>query len=253
MRLRSLVVTSLGASLFSFFLGKLVRQVAPSMNLPKPAAQVFQKVDFVWVSSSEDRERRPTDVETHGSVEKEDDLDEEDDDEEEDEGEDSHYHLTMSLGNVSRDLIESELALFNLMEAIKDEFDLEVVAHGCQVLPHGATIRCLGILGEGHISLYAWPEKSVVLFDLFTQEEEVNIDDMKVLSGIFRQEGSQGMLPGDDFYFGPESTWAMRHRGDRDELSDYDSYMEDASDMKKAVRTLFSTGANVHSIVWFLV
>jgi hypothetical protein len=192
------------------------------MNVPKPAKEVVQKVDFVWESSEEEREGCPAEEE------EEEDDDDDDDDE-------AHYHLSMSLRNIAGDLIESKEALLNLMKTIEDEFDLELVVHGCQVLPHGATTQCLGILDDGHISLYAWPEESVLLFDLFTEEKEVGIDDMKRLAGIFKQEGSQDILVGEDFNFGMESSWALRQRGNRKAMADYDFYMEDGSDLKKNV------------------
>jgi hypothetical protein len=275
--LQSLVVACLGASLVSFFVGKLVRQVATlsgselSMDTPKPAdaETVTQKDHFVWAFSSEqDSARCPAAAESEkgdGILDDDDDDDDDDDEdhdgsdnnaEDEDESEEIRYHLTMSLRNISRDLIESEQALFNLMQTIKDEFDLELVANGCQVLPHGATIRCLGMLDGGLISLYAWPEQSAVIFDLFAQDKEIGIGDMNLLSRIFQQkhqeEELKNIFPWADFHFGTEGNWAIRRRGDRDDTTDYDVYMEFPGDLKKAVRKidlsrLVITGFTNHS------
>eukprot|EP00339_Tiarina_fusa_P022092 CAMPEP_0116996284 /NCGR_PEP_ID=MMETSP0472-20121206/143_1 /TAXON_ID=693140 ORGANISM="Tiarina fusus, Strain LIS" /NCGR_SAMPLE_ID=MMETSP0472 /ASSEMBLY_ACC=CAM_ASM_000603 /LENGTH=622 /DNA_ID=CAMNT_0004694857 /DNA_START=326 /DNA_END=2194 /DNA_ORIENTATION=+ len=142
--------------------------------------------------------------------------------------------------NISGSLITSKEALFSLMQTIEEEFDLDLVAHGCQVSPHGGATQCLGILDAGHISLYAWPKESVLLFDLLTEEEAVGIDDMERLARIFKQESPTNMIVNEHFNFGLDSTWEIRLRGDREEVADYDLYMEDPSDLKQAVASVQS-------------
>jgi hypothetical protein len=256
--LPSVIAACLGASLVSFYLGKLRRETAPFSALepwmdhvPMPASAVSQKTQFAWHLSTEDRGHcPPEESEMHGVVDEDDDSGKVDtgggnitDEEDDDKHENTRYHLTMSLRNVSHDLIESDQALFNLMQEIKDEFELQLIAHGCQIIPHESMIRCFGILSEGQISLYAWPEKSVLIFVLFSLDGEINIDDVKLLSRLFQQryqeeEGDklENSCPWMDSNFGTESSWTIRKRGDRDATTDYDDYMEDASDVKEAVR-----------------
>ena len=246
MTIRSLIWTCLGASIASFCFGIAVRHLTSSSTSLKvvvvseddvasvqAAAAAKEMQQFIWKQTQDDdddNEDEEDEEENDESVEEEDEVDKED--------EEMHYHLRMSLKDMVPDFIGSEEALYDIMTEVEDEFDLDLVTYGCQSLPHGATIRCYGILEDGgSMALYAFPQSSALLFDLLV-EDEIDIDDLDVLETIFKQtmDGSETEIKYIHFPFGLDSSWSIRQRGVYETVSDISQSFEDSSENKKLVR-----------------
>jgi len=94
--------------------------------------------------------------------------DEEEDEDSEDDDEEhlpAGQHLLVDVINVDKDFLNSEVRLAHAMMQVVNQSKLTLLSYHCHT---HVGVSCVGVLLESHIAFHTWPDKGVLVLDLFT-------------------------------------------------------------------------------------
>lgn len=126
-------------------------------------------------------------------------------------------HLLIDIEHVDSTFLNSEERLANAMLDLVKECGLTLLSYHCHGL-HPSGVSCAGVLLESHVSFHTWPEKNVIVIDLFTCGSNSLFPIVPLVENLFAiptmMQSKAGIDQGDKLISPkPKMVWAHKYRG----------------------------------------